>query len=107
MSVLALSFAGSAYAAVDLAAVEKERVARRDSILGLISGAAVPSDSILITDFGAKGDGKKDCKKAFDRAMQAAAKRGGARIVVPEGVYLVVLSSRCRNKLGRHHAEEL
>lgn len=89
MSVLALSFAGSAYAAVDLAAVEKERVARRDSILGLISGAAVPSDSILITDFGAKGDGKKDSKKAFDRAMKAAAKRGGARIVVPEGVYLV------------------
>ena len=77
------------YAATDVAAFEKERVARRDSVLALITGAAMPADSIFVTDFGAKGDGVKDCKRAFDRAMKAAAKRGGARIIVPEGTYLV------------------
>lgn len=77
------------YAATDVAAFEQERVARRDSVLALITGAAMPADSIFVTDFGAKGDGVKDCKHAFDRAMKAAAKRGGARIIVPEGTYLV------------------
>ena len=77
------------YSATDVAAFEKERVARRDSVLALITGAAMPADSIFVTDFGAKGDGVKDCKRAFDRAMKAAAKRGGARIIVPEGTYLV------------------
>lgn len=74
---------------IDASAVERERTLRRDSILSLITGAAMPADSLLITDFGAKGDGVKDCKRAFDRAMRAAGKRGGAKIIVPEGVYLV------------------
>ena len=74
---------------IDASAVERERTLRRDSILSLITGAAMPTDSLLITDFGAKGDGVKDCKRAFDRAMRAAGKRGGAKIIVPEGVYLV------------------
>lgn len=77
------------FPATDMAAFEQERVARRDSVLALITGAAIPGDSILVTDFGAKGDGVKDCKRAFDRAMKVAAQRGGARIIVPEGTYLV------------------
>ena len=76
-------------AAGDFGQVERERVSRRDSVLALVTGAAVSSDSLFITDFGAKGDGTKDCKRAFDRAMKAAAKRGGARIIVPAGTYLV------------------
>ena len=68
------------------------QLALRDSILQNISGASFsdvqPSKNIL--SFGAKGDGKKDCKPAFDKAMHAAAKsKTGMRIVVPEGVYLL------------------
>ncbi len=73
----------------DMSAIERERITRRDSIISLITGAGVPSDSLIITDFGARGDGKKDCKKAFDNAMKTAAKSGGARIIVPAGTYLV------------------
>ena len=78
-----------AYSHTDMQSIEKQRVAKRDSILSLITGATMPTDSALITDFGAKGDGKKDCKPAFDKAMKAAVKHGGLRIVVPKGVYLV------------------
>ena len=63
------------------------RIAKRDSILKQITGAAVPQAELCITFFGAKGDGVKDCKPAFDKAMKRAARMGGARIVVPAGEY--------------------
>lgn len=63
--------------------------ARRDSILELITGAAKPANTLLLTTFGARGDGKKDCKPAFDKVMRSAKKLGGAHIVVPAGEYLV------------------
>ena len=63
------------------------RIAKRDSILKQITGAAVPQAELCITSFGAKGDGVKDCKPAFDKAMKRAARLGGARIVVPAGEY--------------------
>lgn len=59
----------------------------RDSILSRISGAAVSAESVSILKFGAKGDGVADCKKAFDKAMRYADKKGGARITVPAGIY--------------------
>jgi len=69
--------------------VERERVSRRDSVLSLITGAKMQGHDVSITVFGAKGDGVKDCKAAFDKAMKYAAKHGGARIIVPKGTYLV------------------
>ncbi len=69
--------------------IEQERVSKRDSILSLITGASMPSYEINITKLGAKGDGKTDCKPAFDKAMKQATKKNGAHIIVPEGVYLV------------------
>ena len=89
IQIFALFCLVGAYPHTDMQSIEKQRVAKRDSILSLITGATMPTDSALITDFGAKGDGKKDCKPAFDKAMKAAVKHGGLRIVVPKGVYLV------------------
>jgi polygalacturonase len=64
--------------------------ARRDSILQLISGAQTEGLKMMnITTFGARGDGKKDCKPAFDKAMARAAKTGGLHLVVPAGEYLL------------------
>lgn len=61
----------------------------RDSLLQVITGAAMPKKTITITKEGAKGDGRQDCKPAFDRAMRKAAKSGGAHIIVPAGDYLI------------------
>lgn len=63
---------------------------RHDAILQQISGATLANDQPTrsILSFGAKADGQKDCKPAFDKAMRAAAKsKNGMHIVVPAGTY--------------------
>lgn len=62
---------------------------RRDSVLRCITGAETPSYKINILKAGAKGDGTKDCKPAFDRAMRTAERKGGAHIIVPSGTYVI------------------
>ena len=89
VSLFAAMFAIHNCQAVDMNRVGKERVAKRDSVLKLITGAKISEDSLMLTDFGARGDGKTDCLPAFRKAMRAAGKRGGARIVVPEGIYFI------------------
>ncbi len=42
-----------------------------------------------VTDFGAVGDGKADCTKAFDDALKAADKADGGIVWVPAGKYRV------------------
>ncbi|MBQ7422538.1 MAG: glycoside hydrolase family 28 protein [Prevotella sp.] len=70
-------------------AADDMRTQKRDSILNSITGARIPQFEVNITKLGARGDGKKDCKPAFDKAMKAALRHGGAHIVVPAGVYHV------------------
>lgn len=65
------------------------QVALRDSILSNISGASIPAKTVCILDFGAKGDGSKDCRKAFSKAMKTGEKSGGIHITVPEGIYFM------------------
>ena len=76
--------------ATSLYAYTPEQQAMHDAILAQITGAQFadnqPTRSLLT--FGAKGDGKKDCKPAFDKAMKAAAKsKTGMHLVVPAGTY--------------------
>lgn len=61
--------------------------AMRDSILSRITGAAIPERTVNILRYGAKGDGIKDCRKAFGKAMGEAAENGGIHIIVPAGEY--------------------
>lgn len=68
----------------------------RDSILSVINGApsqrhAVSSQrKAVITSFGAKGDGKTNCKPAFDKAIKKARSyMQGLHIVVPAGKWFV------------------
>lgn len=63
--------------------------AHRDSLLNIITGAQLQKKVVSILKFGAKAGGVKDCKQAFDKAMAWAKRNGGARIVVPQGEYLV------------------
>jgi len=66
-----------------------DRIAQRDAILKNIIPPTIPSQTISVLDFGAKGNSATDCKPAFDAAMKQAADLGGARIIVPEGVYMI------------------
>lgn len=42
----------------------------------------------IITDFGARGDGRTDCTEAFTRAIDSCNAAGGGRVLVPEGTFL-------------------
>lgn len=87
--IASVLFSQNIFSADKWDAVEKERVAKRDSVLSVITGAKLPVKKASITKFGAKGDGVKDCKPAFDKAMKAASKQGGLHIVVPAGTYYI------------------
>ena len=62
---------------------------QRDAILSQIIGAQISEDVINIQKMGAKGNGIADCLPAFQKAFKKAARKGGARIVVPAGVYYI------------------
>ncbi|MDP2423009.1 MAG: glycoside hydrolase family 28 protein [Bacteroidales bacterium] len=59
----------------------------RETILSRIVPPTFPEVDLLITVFGAVGNGITNCKPAFDKAMMALAQAGGGRIIVPQGIY--------------------
>lgn len=63
--------------------------ALRDSILNGITGAQIPEGRYDLSRYGAKGDGVSDCRKAFEKAMDAAVRKGGGTISVPAGTYYI------------------
>lgn len=66
--------------------------ARRDSILSLITGDGETASRPVykITKFGAKGNGRQDCRPAFEKAMRAAEKSPtGMHLIVPAGEWHV------------------
>ena len=65
------------------------RIEKRDQILQRIAAPEISQNSILLTDFGAKGDSIKDNKPAFDLAIKTCKEKDGGKIVVPAGIYLV------------------
>ena len=57
----------------------------------IISNIIIPSfadQSYDITSYGAVGDGKVDCTKAFVNAIAECSKAGGGRVLVPRGRFL-------------------
>ena len=60
---------------------------QRDSILCQITGAKIPEAVINIKKMGANGNGTTDCLPAFKKAIKKANRQGGARIIVPAGIY--------------------
>jgi unsaturated rhamnogalacturonyl hydrolase len=70
-------------------------------ILARIAPPAIPGREFSILDFGAAADGKTDCTAAIARAIDAAAKAGGGRVVVPAGEYLTG-TIHLRSKINLH-----
>jgi polygalacturonase len=57
-------------------------------ILKQIVAPAFPARDFVITNFGAVAGGQEDCTAAIAKAIDACAKAGGGRVVVPAGDYL-------------------
>jgi len=49
----------------------------------------IPDYEIKLSDFGGKSDGEKDNKSAFDKAIKHLAGKGGGKLIVEPGKYLV------------------
>jgi len=62
---------------------------RVPEILKQIVVPQFPDRDYIITDFGAVGDGKTDCRPAFVKAIKQCNQDGGGRVVVPKGVFFV------------------
>lgn len=58
-------------------------------ILCVCLGLSAMAKDFSVMDFGAVADGKADCTKAFQDALDAAAKIGGGTVNVPTGDYAV------------------
>jgi len=59
-----------------------------DEILARIKTPRFPNRDFSIIDYGAFADNERDCTEAFHRAISAAHKAGGGRVVVPPGSFL-------------------
>lgn len=59
-----------------------------NEILSRIKAPQFPAKDFNITDYGAVGDGKIDCTQAINKAISAANKAGGGRVVVPAGIFV-------------------
>ena len=47
----------------------------------------IPQYQVVLTDYGAIGDGKTLCTDAFAKAFEALTAKGGGKLVVPQGVW--------------------
>lgn len=69
------------------------RIVALGSLLVVAAGAAF-ADEVSVKDFGAKGDGKTDDRKAIQAAVDAVNKAGGGIVNFPEGIYLVTAPNK-------------
>ena len=53
-----------------------------------VTAVAIPENTVTLTDFGGVGDGVTLTTEAFRKAISALTKKGGGRLVVPQGVWL-------------------
>ena len=58
------------------------------AILARIVPPTFPARDVDVTRFGAVGDGTTDCTNAISKAIDACAKAGGGRVVIPTGEFL-------------------
>jgi polygalacturonase len=74
-------------------------------ILAEIKDPTFRDQDFHVTEYGAKGDGKTDCKGAFDEAIAACVAAGGGRVVVPEGKWLTKGPIHLKSNVNFHVSE--
>ena len=70
------------------APAEGDPWARLPAILANIRPPTFPARDFVVTRYGARGDGRRDCTAAFRAAIAACHRAGGGRVVVPAGEFL-------------------
>jgi polygalacturonase len=81
----------SAFIYPDILAVGKDEDSGWEKVpklLAKIKPPKFPDHDYLISNYGAKGDGKTLCTGAINDAIEACSKAGGGRVVVPKGEFL-------------------
>jgi polygalacturonase len=73
-----------------------------DAILSRITIPQFPSNELLLTDFGAKGDSSTNNKPAFDAAISKLTALGGGQLTVPPGTYIVNGPIHLASKINLH-----
>jgi polygalacturonase len=58
-------------------------------VLAQIKEPKIPSLTLNVLDYGAKGDSVTDCKAHIDAAINDLEKRGGGKLVFPKGQYFI------------------
>ena len=81
------AMAGAAWLSSRAQAVE-DPWSRLPAILARIQPPNFPNRELAVTRFGAKEGGKIDNTEAFRKAIDEAARAGGGRVTVPDGVFL-------------------
>jgi polygalacturonase len=100
LALLAVATAG----AETPAAPPPDPWSRLPAILGAIRDPVFPDRDFPVTRYGAVPDGATDATAAFRAAIEACAKAGGGRVVVPPGVYLTG-AIRLRSRVNLHVPE--
>ena len=52
-----------------------------------LQAPSIPARKVVLTDFGAVGDGVTLCTEAFEQAFAKLEKLGGGRLIVPDGIW--------------------
>ena len=76
-----------------------------EDVLAQISEPKFPDTEILLTTFGGTGDGISDNKTAFENAIKALAEKGGGKLIVPEGEYLINGPIHLKSSINLHLVE--
>jgi polygalacturonase len=66
-----------------------EKQITTQQIIDQITEPEITGKTLLVNDFGAKGDSVSDNKRSFDKAINAIKQQGGGHLIVPAGVYQV------------------
>ena len=56
--------------------------------MSVVKAPSIPSRAVVLTDFGAVGDGVTLCTDAFEKALNQLASSGGGSLIVPDGIWL-------------------
>lgn len=86
--LIGIGAAGLSALAFPAFAVRRDPWARAADILARIRAPQIPSRSVDITAYGAKGDGATPSGRAIAAAIAALAAKGGGRVIVPPGRFV-------------------